>query len=738
MLKNSVGLLAAGLPTLIGGTAISLLLGQNLPKSMLAGIATAASGIGVVALYGGSQTTKIRLLEAEIGNREAARQLSLQTEKLGSEKSYLESSIQQLKGQETQIQEQVLSAEEQLKQAKGQFGELKGQRQILQQQITQLTGQKTELERRLHELEQNNPDWKTRDQLQTQIEELRQSSNGLSGQVAGLFSEVERLEGLRRSLLTTEATLASKQAEFNAVTAQVEALQTESSQLAAQSAQLELLRNTYDGLLQERGSLEARITSLEPEKARLESELQRILQAIQENEAKYAQAEQIRREIQDLERQKRHLWSEVRELQADQERLEQDRSVLEARIKELKAIVQDYEAKQADSDRLVEIALKALKTPLWSAAALANSPRSLEDEPAFIQGLIQYIQDRGFGFSPRVIRAFHTSLKVQGISALVVLAGISGTGKSELPRLYAEYIGAQFLMLAVQPRWDSPQDLLGFYNYIENKFKPTPLIQGIYQYQNSLHQQDRIVLVLLDEMNLARVEYYFSEFLSKLESRRNHASETHLDIDLGSLPVKEKDRRFGIPEQFLFVGTMNEDETTQSLSDKVLDRANVLTFGKPDRLVLGKSGNKSVENLPYLTYQQFTSWSHQPNAQPAIVEKLNKTLTRANTVMEKMGHPFAHRVYQAIAWYVVNYPGVIQGNTGAFESALADQFAQKLLPKLRGVMVADHQDNLQELGAIIEEMGDSILKAAFTKAKVGHYGQFQWKGLVYPEEQGKS
>ena len=74
-------------------------------------------------------------------------------------------------------------------------------------------------------------------------------------------------------------------------------------------------------------------------------------------------------------------------------------------------------------------------------------------------------------------------------------------------------LGAQLLTLAVQPRWDSPQDLQGFYNYVEKKFKPTDLMRGLYQYKYNPDMQDRIVIVLLDEMNLARVEYYFSEFL---------------------------------------------------------------------------------------------------------------------------------------------------------------------------------------------------------------------------------
>lgn len=96
------------------------------------------------------------------------------------------------------------------------------------------------------------------------------------------------------------------------------------------------------------------------------------------------------------------------------------------------------------------------------------------------------------------------------------------------------------LTLAVQPRWDSPQNLQGFYNYVERKCNPTALMWGLYQYKYKLANEDRIVMVVLDEMNLARFEYYFSNFLSNLETHR--ICSTYLEIDLGSLQIREFDK----------------------------------------------------------------------------------------------------------------------------------------------------------------------------------------------------
>jgi hypothetical protein len=103
--------------------------------------------------------------------------------------------------------------------------------------------------------------------------------------------------------------------------------------------------------------------------------------------------------------------------------------------------------------------------------------------------------------------------------------------------------------------------------------------------------------------------------------------------------------------------------------------------------------------------------------------------------MESIGHPFAHRVYQAITQYVINYPGVSDSNSDEFRFALVDQFAQKLLPKMRGLMIDDYQEELNKFASLIEELGDASLKEAFIKARGSRSGQFEWKGLIYPEEE---
>lgn len=250
----------------------------------------------------------------------------------------------------------------------------------------------------------------------------------------------------------------------------------------------------------------------------------------------------------------------------------------------------------------------------------------------------RFLTEKGLNFHERIVKAFHTSLKVQDISALVVLAGISGTGKSELPQKYAEFIGAPLVMLPVQPRWDSPQDLKGFYNYIEKKYKPTELMHYLYQYQQDPKMKERIILVLLDEMSFARVEYYFSDFLSKLETRRS--KDTFLSLDVNSLKLPKEKREIQIPEEILFIGTMNEDETTQSLSDKLLDRANVLTFSRPQEFKLRGPKIEHQTAKQYLPWNEFVSWTKHTDSNSNVVGEVKEFVDRANDIMEKLGHPF--------------------------------------------------------------------------------------------------
>lgn len=389
-----------------------------------------------------------------------------------------------------------------------------------------------------------------------------------------------------------------------------------------------------------------------------------------------------------------------------------EKGELDAQIERLKADL--WELKQ----RVVPAGerIRSLEEPVFAADDL-HPVTTREVEEDWIKKLLAGIDGAGFVFHPRLVRAFHTSLKIAHHAPLVVLAGISGTGKSELPRLYADLGGVPFLPLAVQPSWDSPHDLFGFFNYTDGRLKAEPLARLFRQVgkpDDALRESPS--LVLLDEMNLARVEYYFADLLSKLEARRSvRGSEDAARRRRASVLVDTGPEGGELPlyldERVLFVGTMNQDESTLTLSDKVLDRACVLTFPAPRTMHLTKQ-LETPRRAERLSWQTWESWLREP----AAGDNENR-LNEANRHMADLGRPFGHRLFRAIHAYVENYPG-------SKEDAFSDQFAMKILPRLGGLECQSRKvrDGLDALGTLLP----TELQAPFAAAREHEF--FAWGG----------
>ena len=362
------------------------------------------------------------------------------------------------------------------------------------------------------------------------------------------------------------------------------------------------------------------------------------------------------------------------------------------------------------------------------------------DERALLDELKDSLDSNGLKFSDRIIYSFHTSLKCHSINPLTVLAGVSGTGKTLLPMKYAQIMGMHSLVISVQPRWDSPQDMFGFYNYLEKKYKATDLARSLirmdqvhdFEGLSGIESSDRMLLVLMDEMNLARTEYYFSEFLSKLELRKQGDREK-AEIVLETGPGSKRQFRVWVGDNILFVGTMNEDETTQTLSDKVLDRANVLRFGKPTGKVEGEKPSEEDDNTSFLrhhlTLKRWLDWIKPYSSEESWVPEVESWTDEINNILNGMGRPFGYRVQKTIKKYIANYPGINEGNNG-YKFAFADQVEQKIIPKLRGLDLMDHGGALQEIYQVIEKLDDGPLTEAFGRAKDDStVGMFVWRGV---------
>lgn len=281
-----------------------------------------------------------------------------------------------------------------------------------------------------------------------------------------------------------------------------------------------------------------------------------------------------------------------------------------------------------------------------------------EDEPP-IETLLERIRARGFTISEQIIRAYHVALRTR---PLVILPGISGTGKTRLTRLYADALAGEhlapgqenerYLLVAVQPDWHNAHDLLGYYNAITGKYHPTPFLRFL---QRAAADPAARYFVCLDEMNLARPEYYLAPILAAMET------DDRL-IDLGA-PGATVETVTGevlpnplqLPLNVAIIGTVNVDESAHALSDKLLDRANVIELTDVD-------------------LAGFRAGYHG-----AVNDALWECITRVHAIMARAGQPFGYRVLREMLRYIEQSAGVL-----APQQALDLQIKQKVLPKLRG------------------------------------------------------
>ena len=172
------------------------------------------------------------------------------------------------------------------------------------------------------------------------------------------------------------------------------------------------------------------------------------------------------------------------------------------------------------------------------------------------------------------IRRFVSGLAV---SKMLILQGMSGTGKTSLAHALGTFVDNPSVVIPVQPVWKERSDLIGYYNEFTKRFNETLLLEKMYEANYSTD----MYVAILDEMNIARVEYYFAEFLSLLELP--DPEERYLDVvsdKWESDPIQLREGRIKLPVNMWFIGTANNDDSTFSISDKVYDRAMILDLEK--------------------------------------------------------------------------------------------------------------------------------------------------------------
>ena len=226
----------------------------------------------------------------------------------------------------------------------------------------------------------------------------------------------------------------------------------------------------------------------------------------------------------------------------------------------------------------------------------AEKPNDLKTLSNFVQQWMAFKSDKPFYYDLNTIRIFLAGLHMSPIS---ILQGISGTGKTSLPREFAKallsdsnYVGldsdnqnkAPYRICAVQSGWRDNMDLMGYYNSFEHKYKETDFFKALYV-ANQPKYANTLFLIILDEMNLSRPEHYFADFLSLLEQSPSERYISLTNTPKEVLPEQVVGGKLKIPENVRFIGTANHDETTLEFAPKTYDRSNLMEMPKnhPDK-----------------------------------------------------------------------------------------------------------------------------------------------------------
>lgn len=286
-----------------------------------------------------------------------------------------------------------------------------------------------------------------------------------------------------------------------------------------------------------------------------------------------------------------------------------------------------------------------------------------------------YISSKGFSYNEGLIENFYLSLKSK---PFVILAGTSGTGKTRLVKLFAEAIGAKYYMVPVRPDWSDGSDLFGHYdlngNFIEGPVCPA--------FNAAAASPDNPVFLCLDEMNLARVEYYLSDFLSVIESR-----EKQDDGAIHTDPIAHF--KEGIPDNLYIVGTVNMDETTFPFSKKVLDRANTIEFSYVDLLPGFDALDPATEPLrlknDFLSTEYLVLATDCEKEKDFVIQVCDE-LQKVNAILRKSNAHVGYRVRDEIVFYMLNNKNA--KNLLTYEQAFDNEIMQKILPRIQGSQVA--------------------------------------------------
>lgn len=305
---------------------------------------------------------------------------------------------------------------------------------------------------------------------------------------------------------------------------------------------------------------------------------------------------------------------------------------------------------------------------VWTNTATLSSDMLRMPPTLPIEEIEKAIKTLGGHYPNGEVRRFHAALNFLDHKHFVILSGLSGTGKTQLALKYARAVHgltsnttADPLLFEcpVRPEWTDPTGLTGYYDVLTNRYVVPTFLEAVLV---ATAHRDSPVFVILDEMNLARIEYYLSDILSAIETQGSlqlHSNGVPLEGTTGASVRAE----IPLPSNLFIIGTINIDETTNPVSDKVLDRASVIDMSAVD--VSGFMASLT-ERYPELQ-----------NAKDASEPKL----TEIHRLLEQYGLGFGYRVIEEFVRYHAFDAKHLQNSADSVTDQL---LVQKVLVKLRG------------------------------------------------------
>lgn len=290
----------------------------------------------------------------------------------------------------------------------------------------------------------------------------------------------------------------------------------------------------------------------------------------------------------------------------------------------------------------------------------------------------------------KIIRSFIASF---ASTRLIILQGISGTGKTSLPYAFGKFINNDAVIASVQPSWRDRSELFGYFNEFTKRYNETELLRAMYE----ASYNENIYAVILDEMNIARVEYYFAEMLSILEMPSR--DEWIVDIVPNAWDNDPKHLHNGqlqIPPNMWYIGTANNDDSTFAITDKVYDRAmpiDINTKGVPFEAPPTDSIN--------INYKHFEDLLNKAKADNKVSEDLIKKVNLLDDyVIEHFRIAFGNRIVKQMRDYVPAYVGC----GGTEIDGLDYVLARKVFRKFESLNLSYIRDEIDGLCAYLDEL----------------------------------